>query len=228
VFARAWAIARTRWQLLVFAGLAIFIPVGLFEVVGEELQEQVGEAELEVGRLIAVAVSAFLLGAGALLGDILYAGVVAGVVVDERKGARRPLREVLSHVPILRLLGADLLLGFLIVLGLLLLVAPGLLMLTWFALVAPVIEVERRGVRAAFGRSRALVRGHFWLVFWIVIPVVLASEFISVFIQSGALGVLGEGFLGEWAGGVIANVLTAPLFALAVVVLYFELRESRD
>jgi len=212
----------------VLAGIVIFIPVGLFEVLGEQLQEQISEADLEVGRLIAVSVSAFALGAGALLGDILYAGVVAAIVVDERAGERRRLTEVLAHIPLLRLLGADLLLGLAVVLGLLLLVVPGLVVLTWFALVAPVIEVERSGVRAAFGRSRALVRGHFWLVFWIVIPVVFISEFISVFIQSGTLSWLGHGFFGEWAGGGISNVLTAPLFALAVVILYFELRENRE
>jgi hypothetical protein len=228
VLSQAWTIARSRWHILVVAGLAIFIPVGLFEVAGEKLQDQLGEAELEVGRLIAVAVSAFLLGAGALLGDVFYAGVVAAVVVDEREAARRPLREVLRHLPVLRLLGADLVLGFLVVAGLLLLVVPGLVILSWCALVAPVIEVERTGVRAAFRRSRALVRGHFWLVFWIVIPVVLLSEFISEFIQAGAISTLGENFAGEWAGGVISNVFTAPLFALAVVVLYFELRASRE
>jgi hypothetical protein len=208
--------------------VVIFIPVGLFEVLGEELQEQVSEADFEVGRLIAVSVSAFVLGAGALLGDVLYAGVVAAIVVDEREGARRTLGEVLTHIPILRLLGADLLLGLLVVVGLLLLVVPGLVVLSWFALVAPVIEVERSGVRAAFRRSRALVRGHFWLVFWIVVPVVVLSEMISVLIQSGTLWWLGDGFFGEWAGGVISNVLTAPLFALAVVVLFFELRATRE
>jgi nucleoside permease NupC len=101
-------------------------------------------------------------------------------------------------------------------------------LLTWFALVAPVIEVERTGIRAAFRRSRSLVRGHFWHVFWVVVPVVVISELISVFIQSGTLWWLGDGFFGEWAGGVLSNVLTAPLFALAVVVLFFELREARE
>ncbi len=167
-----------------------------------------------------------MLGAGALLGDVLYAGVVAAVVVAEREGGERRLRDVLSHLPLLRLIAADLLLGLVVVVGLLLLVVPAFVWLTWFALIAPVIEVERPSVRAAFRRSRELVRGHFWLVFWIVIPIVLGSEILSGFITSGAIWAIGEGFLGDWAAGVLSNVLTAPLFALAVVVLYFELREA--
>jgi hypothetical protein len=226
VLAQIWVLIRARWPILVGAGILIFIPVGLLEAIDGGLQESVTEAEFDAIRVIEVAVAAFLLGAGALLGDVLYAGVVAAVVVAEREGGERRLREVLGHLPVLRLIAADLLLGLVVVVGLLLLVVPAFLWLTWFALIAPVIKVERPSVRAAFRRSRELVRGHFWLVFWIVIPIVLGSEILGTFIESGAIWVIGEGFLGDWAAGVISNVLTAPPFALGVVVLYFELREA--
>lgn len=228
MLAQAWVTLRSRWLLLVGAGVIIFIPVGLLEVLSAELQDHLNEGDADIGHVIQTAVTVVLLGSGALLGDILYAGVVAAVVVDGREGRRRSLREVLAHLPVLRLLGADLLLGLLVVIGLLLLVLPGLAALAWFALVAPVIEVERTGIRAAFRRSRALVRGHFWFVFAIVVPVALISEAIAVYIESGAVWTLGDGFLGEWAGGVLANVLTAPLFALAVVILFFELRQGHE
>jgi hypothetical protein len=226
VLAQVWAIVRARWPVLVAAAVVIFIPVGLLEAIDEELLESITEAEVEPLRLVEVLVAAFLLGAGALLGDVLYAGVVAAVVIGERERHEQPLREVLAHLPLLRLIAADLLLGLVAVVGLLLLVVPAFVWITWFALIAPVVKVERPPVRAAFRRSRELVRGHFWLVFGLVIPIIIGSEILSDYIQSGAVRVIGEGFLGDWAGGVLANVLTAPVFALAVVVLYFELRES--
>jgi hypothetical protein len=228
VLAQIWGLIRLRWPILVAAGVVIFIPVGLLEALDDSLQESVTEAEVDAIALIEVVSAAFVLGAGALLGDVLYAGIVAAVVVAEREGADRRLRDVLGHLPVLRLVGADLLLGLVVVIGLVLLVVPAFVWLTWFALIAPVIEVERPSVRAAFRRSRELVRGHFWLVFCLVIPIVLGSEILSTFILSGAIWAIGDGFFGDWVGGVLSNVLTAPLFALAVVVLYFELRESGD
>ena len=228
MLAQIWGLLRVRWPILVAAGVVIFIPVGLLEALDTSLQEWVTEAELDAIALIEVVSAAFVLGAGALLGDVLYAGIVAAVVVAEREGGDRRLRDVLGHLPVLRLVGADLLLGLVVVVGLVLLVVPAFVWLTWFALIAPVIKVERPSVRAAFRRSRELVRGHFWLVFCLVIPIVLGSEILSAFILSGAIWAIGDGFLGDWVGGFISNVLTAPLFALAVVVLYFELRESGD
>ena len=228
MLAQIWGLLRVRWPILVAAGVVIFIPVGLLEALDTSLQEWVTEAELHAIALIEVVSAAFVLGAGALLGDVLYAGIVAAVVVAEREGGDRRLRDVLGHLPVLRLVGADLLLGLVVVVGLVLLVVPAFVWLTWFALIAPVIKVERPSVRAAFRRSRELVRGHFWLVFCLVIPIVLGSEILSAFILSGAIWAIGDGFLGDWVGGFISNVLTAPLFALAVVVLYFELRESGD
>jgi hypothetical protein len=228
VLAQIWDLIRARWPILVAAAVVIFVPVGLLEAIDDELQESVAEAEFDVTRLIEVLSAAFVLGAGALLGDVLYAGVVAAVVVAEREGGDRRLREVLGHLPLLRLIGADLLLGLVVVVGFLLLIVPAFVFLTWFALIAPVIKVERQSVRAAFRRSRELVRGHFWLVFCIVIPIVLGSEILAALIVSGAVWAIGEGFLGDWAGGVLSNVLTAPLYALGVVILYFELREPDE
>ena len=36
--------------------------------------------------------------------------------------------------------------------------------------------------------------------------------------------ILGEGFFGNWLATVLANLLTAPLYALTVLALYFEIR----
>jgi uncharacterized membrane protein len=52
---------------------------------------------------------------------------------------------------------------------------------TLFCLVGPLIVSEQLGVRAAFRRSAALVRGHFWLTLALVsVPLVLEHELISL------------------------------------------------
>jgi hypothetical protein len=203
----------------------IFIPVGLLEAIDHELQKPFTESD-EVGSLeVFEAVgAAFAVTAGALLGDVLYAGVVAAMVSAERDGSHVPLRQRLAGLPVARLIAADLLLALVVVVGLLLLIVPGFVFLTWFALVAPVVKVERLPLRAAFRRSRELVRTRFWLVFWLVVPIILLSEPLSDLGQRGAEEVLGEGFLADWVGGALAELVTAPPYALAVVVLYFQLR----
>jgi UPF0716 family protein affecting phage T7 exclusion len=213
----------------VLAAAVIFIPVGLLEAIDESLQEPLAETDeisaLEVTEIVGAAVA---IAVTALLGDVLYAGVVAAVLTAERDGRERPLRERLAALPVGRLVAADLLLGLAVVVGLVLLVVPGFIFMTWFALVAPVVKIERRPLVAAFRRSRALVRSRFWLVFWLVIPITIGSELLSGLAQSGAVDLLGDGFAAEWLGAVLTELVTAPPYALAVVVLYFELRAPRD
>jgi hypothetical protein len=220
-----WTIARARWPVLMLAAVVIFVPVGLLEAIDHELEEALTDPDgLELGDLIEIVAAAFVLGDGVLLGDVLYAGVVAAVVIAVRTQHEGSLRELLEGLPVLRLIAVDLLLGLVVVIGFLLLIVPGIVFITWFALVAPVVKVEHPPIRAAFRRSRELVRGHFWLVFVFVIPIVIVAEALSGLAQSGMVELLGEGFVGDWAGAALADLLTAPLYALAVVVLYFELR----
>jgi hypothetical protein len=211
--------------VLLVAAVVIFVPVGLLEAIDHELEEPLSDPDgLEVGDLIEIVVAAFVFGAGSLLGDVLYAGIVAAVVIAERTKHEGSLREVLESLPVLRLIVVDVLLGIVVVIGFLLLIVPGLIFITWFALVAPVVKVERSPIRPAFRRSRELVRGHFWLVFAFVIPIVILAEALSGLAQSGMVELLGESFVSDWAGASLADLLTAPLYALGVVVLYFELR----
>ena len=63
------------------------------------------------------------------------------------------------------LAGAGVLATIGIFVGLALLIVPGLVLLTWWLVVSPVIMLEHRPVLESFGRSRALVRGSAWPVF---------------------------------------------------------------
>ena len=203
--------------MLLLAAAVIFIPVGLLEAIDDEIQEPLTDPDGSArGRVIEIIVAAFVIGAGALLGDVLYAGIVAAVVIAERREHEgRSLRELLASLPVLRLIAVDLLLGLVVVLGFLMLVVPAFVFLTWFALVAPVVKVEHTSIIGAFRRSRELVRGHFWLVFVFVVPIVIAGEALAGLAQRTALELLGETFVGDWAGATVADLLTAPLYALA-------------
>ena len=220
-------VARAQWPLLLGAGLVIFIPLGLIEVLDERLQESLQEfrEKVEAGRIVA-AVTAALGHAGAsLVGEVLYAGVVAAVVLGAREGQRRPLGEIARTLPYRRLILADLLWVLAVAVGLFLLIVPGLIAMARFALVGPVIEVERLGVIDGFRRSAVLIRGHTVRVLALILPVLVVGDVLTSVVQSGSIGILGNGFLADWLAATVADLLTSLIYALAVVGLYLALRD---
>ena len=224
VLAEMGAAYRERWRVLLGTGLLVFVPVGLVTAPDAPLEDADPNGvdlltALEAGGLAAAQSVA------TVIGTVLYAGVVAAVVVARREGSRPPFKKLARTLPYGRLIAADVLVALVVAVGFLLLIVPGLVFLTWFALVAPAIETEHRGVLEAFRRSRQLVRPYFWKVAALVIPTLLAEELIASAVESGSRRGLGETFGGEWAGFVLGNLLAAPIFALAVVVLFHELRD---
>jgi hypothetical protein len=109
-----------------------------------------------------------------------------------------------------------------IAVGLLLLIVPGLILLTWWCLIVPVIVLEGRHVGESFSRSRELVRGHAWTVFGVVLITAILTAIASGIIQS-IFSFLGS-FLRYWIGGAIASAVVGPFFAIALTVMYFTLR----
>ncbi len=155
----------------------------------------------------------------------LYQGMVVELVKDIQDGRRDSsvgnlMRSVL---PVLGpLIGAGILAGLGIGAGFVLLIVPGLILLTIWAVIAPAIVVERRGVFDAFGRSRQLVKGQGWPVFGTVVIAYLiafVAEIVFVAIANG----IAHGALLRIVFSALASTLAAPIGALVASVLYFRL-----
>jgi hypothetical protein len=156
----------------------------------------------------------------------LYQGTVVELVHDVQDGRRdfSALELVRGVLPVLLpLIVAGLLAGIAIGIGFLLLIAPGLFLATIWAVIAPVIVVERSGALAAFGRSRALVRGQGWAVCGaIVVAFLVAIVGAAIFASIG--GAIATGPLVRIVFSALASTVTAPISALVASVLYFRLR----
>ena len=96
--------------------------------------------------------------------------------------------------------------------------------MTIWAVIAPVIVLEKRPPFAAFGRSRELVRGHGWTVFGIVIITGLLTGIAGSILQA-AFSFLPR-FLEILVGGTIAQAIVAPFGAIALAITYFRLRDA--
>jgi hypothetical protein len=217
-----WAAYRSLLPFLLATALVVFVPIGFIDALSDRI-DTIDTDEISglagVALLVGVVVSAIT----STLGDEFYAGVVATGVEGLRKGERHSLGEVARTVPYWRLFVADLIFTAIVVVGLLLLVVPGLVLFTWFALVGPVIKIERRGLRASFRRSRELVRGNFRLVLIVIGSLTVASSVLAELVQSGPAWFLGEGLISDWIGAVAVGLMLAPPTALAMVVITYEL-----
>src|SRR6476620_337364 len=157
----------------------------------------------------------------------LYQGMVVGLVKELREGRRESsVRELAgSVVPVFwRLIGAGLLVGVGIVGGLLLLIVPGFYLLTIWAVVAPVIVIERRRVTEALGRSRQLVRGNGWPVLGAVLVGFLIAALLTLGLVAIAKTIV-AGEIVEVVFRALAQTVAAPIAALIASVLYFRLVE---
>jgi hypothetical protein len=158
----------------------------------------------------------------------LYTGMVVELVNDVRDGRLdQTVGGLFSSVTpvLLPLIAVSILAGIGIGIGFLLLIVPGLILVTFWSVVAPVMVLERPGVFRAFGRSWELVRGNGWQVFGVIVLFFLI--FIAIGIVLGVIGAL-LGDAGEVVLGYVGSVITAPLVALAAAVLYFELKGLRE
>jgi hypothetical protein len=111
--------------------------------------------------------------------------------------------------------------GLGILIGLILLIIPGLYLLTIWSMLIPVIVLEGRSAGEAFGRSQEIVRGHGWSVFGLVI-----ITFLIVAIAAGLIRALFAplpDFLDSWLGALVAHSVTVPFAAAALTTAYFAL-----
>jgi hypothetical protein len=176
--------------------------------------------------LLAVTGSLILALVGVLIGlaaSFLYTGYVVKLVQDVRDGRRDfSVGELFSHAApyVGTLILNGILAGIAIAIGFVLIIVPGLILLTIWSVIAPSIVVENKGVFEAFGRSRELVRGNGWQVFG---AIVLA--FLIVFAVGLVASIIGAaiGDAGRIILQTIANVLTAPVAALVSSILFFDL-----
>jgi hypothetical protein len=166
---------------------------------------------------------ALIAGVVSLVLATLYQGMVVQLVRDVQDGRRdNSLGELFSSVSpvLLPLIAVSILAGIGIGIGFLLLIVPGLILLTFWSVVAPVTVIERPGVFTAFSRSWQLVRGHAWpvfgtivLVFLLVIAAAIVAAVIGAALSDGARAIL------SW----LFDALTQPIAALTASVIYFTL-----
>jgi hypothetical protein len=208
VLDEAWRMYKAHAQHLLAIAFVIYLGAAILAA----LLALAGTIGLLLGALVEV-VAAFLLQA-----------TLVKAVQDVRDGrADLSISETVSAaLPSLgAVAAASILAGIAITIGLFLFIIPGLWLITIWAVIVPVIVIERSGVFGSFGRSQELVRGRFWHVF-----ATLALVFIIMLAVDIVLGLV-FAFLPHFLRGglssIISGTLISPYLALVVTLVYYRL-----
>jgi hypothetical protein len=210
VVGETFEIYRDNVGALIGGAIAVFLIVGLLAGL---LQNAGGIFLLLLASVVRIA------------GYAIFVGFVVRLVEDVRDGRRdHSAGDLFSAAmpSIGPLIGFGILSGIGIGFGFVLLIVPGLILLTIWSLGAPAIVAENAGVLDAFGRSRELVRGNGWSVFGTLLLVLLIVIVIEIVIGAIAAAI-GNGAAAILIAAIVSSVITAPVFALAVSVMFFDL-----
>jgi hypothetical protein len=205
----------------------VFVPLGLVHAIPVHVEATSFTAGSGL-EIFGAALALLLLVTTGLLGEIFYTGAVAIALTHPHHGEPPSLLEVARTIRYGTLIVVDLIFGVLVAFGTLAFVIPGILVFVYLGLAAPVVEIEHRGVRGALARSYRLVRGHFWLVLAVLMPIEFFSDVATSVATHLSHDMLGESLVAEWLTDTATNILLTPFYAVAAVLLSLDLIAARD
>ena len=215
VISEAWDVYKAHWRHLLTFSFVVFVAVALIAALLH------GVFDFWLATILEALVS--------LVAFFWLQAALVKAVEDVRDGrsdlsladtfdqARQHLTPVIV---------AGILAGLGILLGLILLIVPGLVLLTWWAVIIPVIVLENRSAGESFTRSRELVRGYGWNVFGMIVLVILLLIGVELALEI-ILKSLKE-WLQSFLSQFISGTLTAPFTATVLTLLYFRLRAAKE
>jgi hypothetical protein len=169
-------------------------------------------------------VGAFLSWIASMFAAFLLQASLVKAVQDEREGRREMTiaDTVNAAMPFLVPVAiVSIVAGIAIAIGLILLLVPGLWLMTIWAVIIPVIIIERSGAFESFGRSQDLVRGRGWHVFFTLVLVYII-QLIAGLLLDVIFSAL-PASLRDGLSTVIAGTLVAPFLAIVVTLIYYRL-----
>jgi hypothetical protein len=214
VIGQAWEMYKAHWRHLIPIAFVVYVLISLLALLLVVLLGWLGAL---LGTFVAVAGVFWIQGALVLAVDDVRDGR-ADLSIRETLERVRPRLNTLTLAGLLAALG--------ITAGFLLLIIPGLVLLTLWLLIVPAIMLEGRAVMESFGRSRELVSGYGWNVFGVIVltVLILIAVNIGVSIVEGVVD-------SRWVSLILdiaSQTATAPFLALSWTITYYELRSIKE
>jgi len=162
-----------------------------------------------------------------VVGPITQA-IVLHVAFQDMRGQSVSLIEAVRSAVrrLLPLVGLTICIGIAIAVGFLLLIVPGLILITMLYVAYSVCIVERLGVFASMERSSALTKGHRWVIFGTWLLLAIAGAILGA-VVSALVGLTGNTGL-VMAGSLAWSGLASAFGIIFGVGVYHDLRVAKE
>jgi hypothetical protein len=164
----------------------------------------------------------------------LLAAALVKATITDLNGERPSWGSILStglalFLPVLLLTIMSL---FGVMLGIMLALVPGIILMTGWAVVIPVLAAENTGIIQSFGRSWDLTRGYRWKIFGLLLLYFIVAFLLNFvaqlifgvsFAQTALTGGIGYISL-MW----LNSVILGAFYAVGIAALYYELRTVKE
>jgi hypothetical protein len=213
VLNEAWALYRRHAPHFILISFAIYVVIAVLNAL---LSWGLGGWGVIIGWVIS------------LFGMFLLQAALVTAVQDVRDGrvdldlgatirAATPFVGAVAIASVLASIG--------IVIGLALIIVPGLILLTFWSLIVPEIVIGRAGALESFGRSWRTVRGYAWNVFGtfvVVFLIYIIGEWVLQLILSTILPIAWRNLIAD----LIAGAVVTPFIAALITLIYYRLTSA--
>jgi len=214
VLGEAWTLYKRHFAHFILISFVVYLVVAAVTAL-------LSAAAGTVGALIGVLFSLF--------GMFLLQAALVKAVQDVRDGRAdldlgQTLRAALPYVGAVAI--ASILASIGITIGFILIIVPGLILLTFWSLIVPWIVIGGSGAMDSFGKSWNTVRGYAWNVFgtYVVVFLILIVGEIVLSVILIALPYAWRSFIAD----VVAGSLVAPFIAAVVTLVYYRLTAAHN
>lgn len=256
VLDRALVLYRRNWRVVLSLSFPVLFPSALIVGFGNigyqwavRTQLGIGEQDPAKAVLAGVAIAAFF-GATGLHGllSVVVQGLLSKTASDLYLGREVAVRDAYRFTlhRAVALLVTTILMSLGITLGVIALLAPGIIISVYWSFVIQIVMLEEKSFVDALSRSWRLVRGHWWhtlffagllgMLIWLLQVVLLAPSHVLTIVElirhPEAI------FLGETPNvmslaaqgifGAVATAGTAPVGAFALTLFYYDLRARKE
>jgi hypothetical protein len=209
VLAEAWALYRRHAPHFILISFVIYLVIAVVNAL-------LGWALGSVGEFLGLILTVF--------GTFLLQAALVKAVQDVRDGrvdldlgatvsAALPFVGAVAVASILASIGIGI--------GFVLIIVPGLILITFWCLIVPEIVIGGAGALESFGRSWRTVRGYAWNVFGTIILVFLI-QIVARIVLSVIFFALPYGWR-SFIADLVTGALIAPFLAAVVTLAYYRL-----
>ncbi|MGH8914629.1 MAG: hypothetical protein ACRDZM_08965 [Acidimicrobiia bacterium] len=208
-----------------FLQLLVLDPLAVEGLTDQELVDNLGR--LAQAALVAVLLQVLATGFLFMTTHKIVASEIAGAPVATRVAVTWAIRRLPTFIV------AGLLASIVVLVGLILLIVPGVWMAGSLTMVSAVVALEETGPIAALSRSHRLVQGRWWQTIGFLLLVALIGSVAGQLVQLVAVPAFASGDVGFGAGlafvlVMVVQGLTIAAIAVMSTVWYTDLRARKE